>query len=206
LVYILERATTWVTFGVLNNRVESWKKVVLFIGLFERGDDENKLTVLDVLKYIFHKENLLFCSILHPTIGAFTIITEFFCWIWFCKWLIPVKETVYRLTRSLIIGFRNWVCSQLRKGYYTSLVVGVGGGWILILVDISGLIISHFCISLIVQRNQSLRFFCFGFGRFITSQWLIIVVMVYIICNEENDNNLFIYNRILRLILNGVFT
>jgi len=34
------------------------KKIVLFNGLFERGDDENEITAeKNVLKLIFHKEN-----------------------------------------------------------------------------------------------------------------------------------------------------
>jgi len=39
------------------------KKVVIFIGLFERRDDENKLNAeRNDLKLIFLKENQTFCS------------------------------------------------------------------------------------------------------------------------------------------------
>jgi len=42
---------------VLFNTVESFKKFILFIGLFVI-DDENKVTAKkNVLKYIFHREN-----------------------------------------------------------------------------------------------------------------------------------------------------
>jgi len=44
--------------AISENMVESWKKVVLFIGLFERGDDENKPTAEKIVQNEFFMKKI----------------------------------------------------------------------------------------------------------------------------------------------------
>jgi len=63
---VLEAGFSTLFISVRFNRVESGKKVVHFIGLFEKGDDENKLTAEK--NNFFIKKNCKFCWILHPVL------------------------------------------------------------------------------------------------------------------------------------------